>query len=188
MSLVAILGTLLLIIVTGALVGLPLIAGDEQFDYENALAATGSPNRGRGSAKRRTASSKAGGAGAAAAGAPASGPATADVAQLRDLEYDYRMGKMSEDDYRAARAELAQDADPALEADVEAEIEAEVRATLEIEAEAAIEASMQAELGGGLTETPTSAAYCPECGARLLSAGQKFCHQCGKPTTSSRRK
>ncbi len=158
MSLIGILGTLVLIVAAGALIGLPLISGDEEYGHTDGLAT-------------------------------ATAPSGDGAAQLRDLEYDYRMGKMNEDDYRAARGELTRTgggspgaADDEVEAELEAEIEAEIEAEVEAEVEAAVQATVQAELGGSLAETPTSAGYCPECGARLLRAGQKFCHQCGKPT------
>ena len=156
MTLISILGTLVLIVAAGALVLLPLISGDEEFDHTDGLAT-------------------------------ATAPSGDGAAQLRDLEYDYRMGKMNDDDYRAARGELSQSGGGSpgtpgdgAEAELEAEIEAEIEAEVEAEVEAAVEATVQAELVSGLTETPTSTAYCPECGARLLRASQRFCHQCGK--------
>ena len=190
MSLAAILGTLLLIIAAGALVGLPLIAGEEQLEYATELAAPGrakAADRGR----RKPASRTGRTAPLPPPPEPAPEPAPGlDLTQLRDLEYDYRMGKMSEADYLAARAELLRagaSSDAGIEAELEREIEAAVRAELELEAEAAVEAEIQAELEAGPTETRTDPAYCPECGARLLRPDQKFCHQCGRPITPSKR-
>ncbi|MHB0886228.1 MAG: zinc ribbon domain-containing protein [Bacillota bacterium] len=162
MTLISILGTLTLIVAAGALILLPLISGDEEYDHTDGLAT-------------------------------ATALSVDGAAQLRDLEYDYRMGKMNDDDYRAARGELSGAGggspvapDDEVEAELEAEIEAEIEAELEAEVEAAVEATVQAELGSGLTETPTSAAYCPQCGARLLRASQRFCHQCGKRVDGTR--
>ncbi|HEY3316664.1 MAG TPA: zinc ribbon domain-containing protein [Bacillota bacterium] len=152
---IAILGLLFLVIASGVLIGLPLLVAGEDL--------SGEVGSGRGRSR---------------AAAPVPAP---DFAQLRDLEYDFRSGKMSREDYQAARADLglARDGfDPrttpgdGAEADLEAAIEAEAEAEAAIRAEAA---------GAQPAGAQPAATFCPNCGARLLRADQRFCHQCGSP-------
>jgi hypothetical protein len=80
---------------------------------------------------------------------------------LRDVEYDYAMGKLDERDYRALRRELSAEALAALDrSDDDA-------ATLRIEEEIA---RVRAGLKNGAT--------CSSCGY-VNRAGSRFCSTCG---------
>ena len=72
---------------------------------------------------------------------------------LRDLEFEYRLGKLSEDDYQQARQEMEREL-------------AQLGAPAQDAAPAAAEAA--------------SANLCPHCGARFAMP-LKFCGECGKP-------
>lgn len=82
---------------------------------------------------------------------------------LRDLDFDFRTGKIAEEDYAPLRQRLVVEAAQALQAvddrDLDAEIETAVRAVRSTRA-----AQTQA---------------CPHCRAPAVS-GSKFCSQCGK--------
>lgn len=77
---------------------------------------------------------------------------------LRDLQFEYRLGKLSEEDYRQTKEDLQREL-----AAVTAEIE---------------------RLAGGTSpppeQKPRAAAECPHCGARFAQP-MKFCGECGKP-------
>lgn len=91
---------------------------------------------------------------------------------LRDLQFEYRLDKLSDDDYTATKIELQKEL-------------ARVRAE---------EDRLKVELGQlSVKATPTPKApapvaaakqnVCPSCGARFEKA-LKFCGECGKPMSS----
>jgi hypothetical protein len=83
---------------------------------------------------------------------------------LRDLQFEYRVGKLSDDDYQRTKKELQAEL-----AGVMAEID-----------------SLKAGAGAAAApakETPAERApakKCPHCGAKFEKA-LKFCGECGKP-------
>ncbi len=81
---------------------------------------------------------------------------------LRDAEYDYRAGKLNQEDYEALKAETGREALAAIE---------EPGETIEDELEAEI-----ARAHRGLAEGRT----CGSCG-HLNVTGSKFCTGCGGP-------
>lgn len=81
---------------------------------------------------------------------------------LRDLQFEYRLGKLSDADYQAAKTELQSEL-----AVVLAEID-QVRA-------AAIPAKTETA-----PQRKTDGKTCPHCGAKFPRP-LKFCGECGKP-------
>ncbi|MCK6584622.1 MAG: zinc ribbon domain-containing protein [Anaerolineales bacterium] len=85
----------------------------------------------------------------------------AALAALRDLDFDFKIGKVSEEDYPTLRAGLLAEAaryiqqEEANEADIEARIQARKR-----------------------TQGKSSTAYCPHCGKPVI-VGDLFCTSCG---------
>ena len=78
---------------------------------------------------------------------------------LRDLQFEYRVGKLSDDDYQATKKDLQKEL-----ARVLAEVD---------------------KLKGGITvqappSPPPAGLVCPSCGAKFQKA-LKFCGECGKP-------
>ena len=88
---------------------------------------------------------------------------------LRDLQFEYRLGKLSDDDYQATKKDLQKEL---------------ARVLVEVD-----------KLKNGLAATPVSAPpkvvaapivpertglVCPSCGAKFPTA-LKFCGECGKP-------
>ena len=84
---------------------------------------------------------------------------------LRDLQFEFRVGKLSEDDYQTAKAELQKEL-----ARVNKQIE---RVTGQEPAKP--EPEPQPE-----PEKPVTARKCPSCGAEFEVA-MKFCGECGQP-------
>jgi len=79
---------------------------------------------------------------------------------LRDLQFEHRIGKLSDEDYQQTRQEL----------------ERELAAlSAEIEKLAAPVAAPSAR-----AEKPKAAGECPNCGARFAQP-MKFCGECGRP-------
>ena len=84
---------------------------------------------------------------------------------LRDLQFEYRLGKLSDDDYQSTKKDLQKEL-----ARVLAEVD-KIRGG-----------------GGASTQPPTPAKVvvsptgfvCPACGAKFPTA-LKFCGECGKP-------
>ena len=75
---------------------------------------------------------------------------------LRDLEFEQRVGKLSEADYQQTRQDLEREM-----------------------------AQLQARIGGGVTQPAVearvaTALVCPHCGASFPTA-LKFCGECGRP-------
>ena len=100
---------------------------------------------------------------------------------LAELEADYQMNKLSEADYRELKAEYVRQAAGYLKSAPSRESVGH-KAGVDwsaLEAEAEAEVALALKLAGEAGVAVTTA-YCPHCGAQLLSAGQKFCHACGK--------
>ncbi len=82
---------------------------------------------------------------------------------LRDLDFDFQVGKVSEDDYAGLRAQLVAEAARYLRDDQDDEIEALIQAR---------------------RASRSTVAVCSDCGGSL-EAGSRFCSQCGAPVEAS---
>jgi hypothetical protein len=86
---------------------------------------------------------------------------------LRDLQFEYRVNKLSDEDYQTTKVELQK------------ELAGVMAETDRIKAELASGVAPQAVVVEA--EAPASAAnVCPSCGAKFEKA-LKFCGECGKP-------
>jgi hypothetical protein len=89
---------------------------------------------------------------------------------LRDLNFEYGLGKLSDDDYAKAKATL------------QAEL-AQVNAELErMQAQAAGKTVKAASAKQPPAPQPAPGTVCPHCGAKF-DKPLKFCGECGKPMT-----
>jgi len=95
---------------------------------------------------------------------------------LRDLDFDHRLGVVSDEDYPALRAQLLAEA-------AEAHTAAEQEAARKKALEAQIEAAVQAARGRAPAAAPAASAgrSCRHCAAPL-APGDNFCPACGAPT------
>ena len=82
---------------------------------------------------------------------------------LRDLEFDYKTGKVSEEDYQPLHAQLLAEAAKYIEAEKEKDQQ--------------LETLIQSR------RKSTSSSKCESCGTPL-AAGQKFCSKCGQAAKS----
>jgi hypothetical protein len=89
---------------------------------------------------------------------------------LRDLQFEFRVGKLSETDYQRTKQGLQSEL-----AAVLAEIDAVKGAAPEPVAKAAA-----AKPGNAAANVAKSGAKCPSCGAKF-DRSLKFCGECGKP-------
>lgn len=94
--------------------------------------------------------------------------------QLRDVEYEYAMGKLGDADYRSLKSRLSAEALAAIRAEKEEEggIHGDAAAVAEA-SEAELEreiALLRARISGG--------PFCSDCG-RPNPAGARFCAHCG---------
>ena len=89
--------------------------------------------------------------------------------ELRELDFDYRVGKVTEDDYVEARDQLETEAARILQA-----IDVEIKA---------IDDEIEREVKR-LRETRRS---CPSCGA-ALAPNTRFCPACGEPVKAVARR
>ena len=87
---------------------------------------------------------------------------------LRDLQFEYRLGKLSDQDYQATKADLQKEL-----AAVLAEVD-KVKASLGQSGPKPVPPSPQP------SAKPVPSNRCPHCGARFERA-LKFCGECGKP-------
>ncbi len=105
---------------------------------------------------------------------------------LRDLDFDFQVGKVSEDDYTALRVKLVAEAARYLQDDKNDEIEALIQARKASKAKAAACAHCGETLEAGNRFCPhcgTSAeTLCPSCG-KNIKAGDLFCSSCGTQLT-----
>jgi len=85
---------------------------------------------------------------------------------LRDLQFEYRVGKLSDADYQQTKLSLQKEL-----AGVLAEID---RVTQQAPSKAAVAATKP---------TPAAGTVCPHCGAKFAKP-MKFCGECGKAMAS----
>jgi hypothetical protein len=90
---------------------------------------------------------------------------------LRDLQFEYRLGKMSDDDYQRSKTDLQKEL-----ARVLAEVE-KVAGGQQTRVKAATVAAPS-------KKAPAAAFVCPSCNAQFPTA-LKFCGECGKPMTQA---
>ena len=88
---------------------------------------------------------------------------------LRDLQFEYRVGKLSDADYQQTKADLQKEL-----AAVLAEVD-RVKAQLGV-----TDQPKQPKAAAANGAKPAAANVCPTCGARFETA-LKFCGECGKP-------
>jgi hypothetical protein len=98
---------------------------------------------------------------------------------IKELEFDYRVGKVSEVDYQAFDAQLKEQAVTVLR---------EIDALEAVEADPALEARLEAEIAAlrrnGHAASPGAPApgpgphFCPQCG-QGVQEGDRFCARCG---------
>ena len=88
------------------------------------------------------------------------------LGNIQDLDFEYKCGKLSEDDYQKIRSEMGAEA-----ALVFQEIE-------NIEAEADLDAFIRRELNARKSKAAPAATSCSACGASNPSTN-KFCAECG---------
>ncbi len=80
---------------------------------------------------------------------------------LRDLQFEYRVGKLSDEDYQRSKLDLQKEL---------------TAVTAEIDGLGGAEAQPAAPQPA----PPPSGLLCPKCGARFAQA-MKFCGECGEP-------
>lgn len=96
-------------------------------------------------------------------------------AAIRELDFDYHTGKISEGDYEELYGSLKADALRAIKGIEEGESEYQRELDVELEEEIKERRGIQTKQGG---EDEGDAGVCPACGAGA-TAGSKFCFSCG---------
>jgi hypothetical protein len=91
---------------------------------------------------------------------------------LRDLQFEYRVGKLSDEDYQATKQDLQREL-----AGVLAEID-RVKTELGLAVEA--RAQTAAPSSNGAKAPENAGRECPHCGSKFRQT-LKFCGECGKP-------
>lgn len=106
----------------------------------------------------------------------------ATLTALRDLDFDFQVGKVSEDDYANLRARLVAEAARTLQEDKDDEIEVLIQARKTSKAKAPVCAHCGETLEAGIRFCPRCGTAvedsCPSCG-KNLNAGDVFCSSCG---------
>jgi predicted RNA-binding Zn-ribbon protein involved in translation (DUF1610 family) len=110
----------------------------------------------------------------------------AALTALRDLDFDFQVGKVSEDDYTSLRAQLVAEAARFLQDDKGDEIETLIQSRKASNAKAAVCAHCGETLEAGNLFCPhcgkAVADSCPSCG-KHIKAGDLFCKSCGTELT-----
>lgn len=106
------------------------------------------------------------------------------LSALRDLDFDYKTGKVSEDDYNPLRAQLLAEAAQLTQQEQEKEdqLEALIRSRRNRQQEIRCE-ECGASIAGGEhfcsnCGSPVKLETCPSCGSKI-KAGDFFCTSCG---------
>lgn len=106
----------------------------------------------------------------------------AALTALRDLDFDFQVGKVSEEDYASLRAQLVAEAARTLQDDKDDEIEALIQARKTSKAKAPACAHCgETLIAGNHFCSHCGAAVedsCPSCG-KNIKAGDVFCSSCG---------
>lgn len=104
------------------------------------------------------------------------------LSALRDLDFDFQVGKVSEEDYTSLRVRLVAEAAQYLQDDKNDEIEALIQVRKASKAKAPVCAQCGETLETGIRFCPRCGtaveASCPSCGGNL-KAGDLFCSSCG---------
>jgi len=85
---------------------------------------------------------------------------------LRDLQFEYRLGKLSDQDYQQTKTDL------------QSELAAVLAEVDRLKAQLGVETGLKPASGAG--PRPAQPLQCPHCGAKFRQA-LKFCGECGKP-------
>ncbi len=116
------------------------------------------------------------------------------VRTIRELDLDYRTGKLNEADYKGLReAQVQRGAETLRELDemsrntevnteATADAEAQLQAKVDVDAEAESEAQMTAQIEARVAELRRTASVCKSCG-KPLRDGDRFCASCGALTS-----
>jgi hypothetical protein len=103
---------------------------------------------------------------------------------IKELRFDYQVGKVSEADYKAFDAQLRGQAAAVLK-QIDAVKQAESDPALDAMLEAEIAALRQVNSSGPAPQSPAPVPagkvvlnFCPQCGQRLQT-GDRFCGKCG---------
>ena len=90
------------------------------------------------------------------------------LSNIQDLDFEYKCGKLSDEDYRKIRGEMSAEAALVLQ-----EIE-------KIESEADLDALIRREISArkGKSKSPTPSISCSSCGSNNPTTN-KFCAECG---------
>jgi rRNA maturation endonuclease Nob1 len=93
---------------------------------------------------------------------------------LRDLQFEYRVGKLSDADYQSTKQDLQKEL-----AAVLAQVD-QLKEQLQVQV-----GQVQAQPARGKPDKPQAGLVCPACGARFEKQ-LKFCGECGKPMKAIR--
>jgi len=110
---------------------------------------------------------------------------------LRDLDFDYQIGKIAEDDHQALRVQLLAEAANLAPDDEDDEIEALIRARREVLAKTKQCSQCAGRLGAqdrfcpqcGAPAGKEAGAFCPDCRSKNVPEA-RFCSRCGKGLAS----
>ncbi len=111
---------------------------------------------------------------------------------LRDLQFEYRVGKLSDVDYQNTKRDLQKELAGVLAAvdEIKAKIAAGVPVTVAAPVPVMVAAESRPAPGGAPASAaaepaPLDGLVCPSCGAKF-EAQLKFCGECGKPMKAVR--
>lgn len=110
---------------------------------------------------------------------------------LGEIEFDYHMKKLSDEDYQSLKANYSYAAAAILKKDEETEKTSKAKATGKSKSKNKpgkvqrgdvkrdLKTEIEAEIEAALSENPQKQ-RCHRCGAALVEANQEYCHSCGE--------
>jgi uncharacterized protein (UPF0212 family) len=107
----------------------------------------------------------------------------ATLSALRDLDFDYKIGKVSDEDYASLRAQLVAEAAQYIRQQDEEDkkLEALIRARRALQGLKCERCGARVEAGNHFCPkcgAPAESGACPSCG-KNIQAGDRFCPSCG---------
>ena len=99
---------------------------------------------------------------------------------LRDLQFEYRLGKLSDEDYQNTKKDLQKEL-----AAVLAEVDRLKEQVSQPERPATAASRPAAPAPAQAANLPVNGFTCPSCGSRFETA-LKFCGECGKPMKAAK--
>ena len=102
------------------------------------------------------------------------------MSSLVEIEFDYQMKKLSDEDYQSLKKNYSNAAASVDEAENKGEGKSKLKRNFKVYSNADVEQEIEAELAELGDTSSTELERCRRCNTLLKEQGQKHCHSCGE--------